>query len=139
MTIQNLLNEHNELAKKHGKLTLSSWKQSKDKLIGRINALKELDASTTKRIPANKPNESAKPRSNPTADKLIEKEAKRKEEADNMLTIVQVAAELNINPKVARAKLRRKKFHSNEGRWPAVKRDSREHKELIEVLTGKAS
>lgn len=130
MTITALLKTHNELAKAQGKMGLKDWKGPKDKLQERIDNLKK---NETKKAIDKKPRVTAKD----IAEKMIEKEQKRKETADDMLTIVQVAEGINMDPKVARAKLRRKGKHANEGRWPLVKKNSVEHKELIALLTGK--
>lgn len=58
-----------------------------------------------------------------------------------MLTIVQIAAELNMNAKVARAKLRRAKARDNAAyydstiqKWRAIERDSKAHVELVRIL-----
>ena len=42
-------------------------------------------------------------------------------------TVVEIAAKLNINPKVARAKLRRRGMTATDGRWTTVKIDSKDH------------
>lgn len=154
-TITEMVKEHNALAKRTGDPQLSSWKQDKEKLQSRIDKLK---ASTggifTGRISATKPNQSNPPRENTSskmtfknkkplpgdkakidkANELIKKEVDRV--TDNTITVVDVAEELNIDPKVARAKLRRKGMKSNEGRWPRFKRDSAEHKDMIKLLKG---
>lgn len=124
MSIKQLLDEYNELAKANGKMKLTSWKQSKEKLKARLEELRELSQDRGK----------AKLKNKELVNKLIEKEIKRKIEAEDSLTVVDVAVEEGLNPKVARAKLRRSGFRSNEGRWPTVKRGSTEHKELIECL-----
>lgn len=71
------------------------------------------------------------------ANELLEKEAKRKESAEGMLTVVQIAEAIGMDPKVARAKLRRKGLKSNEGRWSSIKKDSKEHKEIVDLLKGR--
>ncbi len=54
---------------------------------------------------------------------------------DDMLSIADVARSLNINPKIARAKLRRRgKSASDDGRWTKVKRDSKKHETLKSIL-----
>lgn len=153
-TITDMLAEHNELAKKHGKMTLNSWKQDKSKLQSRIDALAELDEDDdvprkqTVRAKVNDGDEppkkkttlmQPKPKSKSVdkANELLEKEANRKEEVDNNLTIVQIATDIGMDPKVARAKLRRKGYKSNEGRWAKIERDSKEHKEIVEILKGR--
>lgn len=61
--------------------------------------------------------------------------------SDDMLTVSDIARELKLDPKVARGKLRRHGFkgthRATEGRWPKVKRDSAEHKELVAIITAK--
>lgn len=60
---------------------------------------------------------------------------KKKEVDPNLLSVSDVARELGLDPKRARAKLRSAGQSSNEGRWSKVKRDSKEHKELVAMLT----
>lgn len=122
--VKQLLEEYNTLAKKQGKTTFKDWKQPKEKLEVRIKELQKADGKSVKTEPKK------------VADKLIEKEAARKEKNDNELTIVDIAEEINMNPKVARAKLRRANLHSNEGRWPKIKKGSSEHKDMIALLKG---
>lgn len=128
-----MVQEHNALAKKLNKPILSSWKQDKGKLQERIDRLQsqvgtepKKSTSSVKLLP--------KSSSVDKANQLLEKEAKRVE--DNLITVVDVAEEMNIDPKVARAKLRRKGMKSNEGRWPRFKRNSDEHKDFIKLLRG---
>lgn len=135
-TINEMVQEHNALAKKLNKPTLSSWKQDKIKLQERIDRLSCLSGPS---MPENKKSATINkplPKSSNVdkANELLEKEAKRV--ADNTITVVDVAEELNIDPKVARAKLRRKGMKSNEGRWPRFKRNSDEHKDFIKLLRG---
>jgi len=124
-TITEMLDEHNKLAKKLGKLTLSSWKQDKGKLQSRIDAL------SSEVTPVDK-----KPKFTKKDEEAIEKVAKKKVQDDNMLSVADVAEEIGMNPKVARAKLRRKGKKSNEGRWEMMKRNSDAHKDLIVFLKG---
>lgn len=118
-TTAELLKTHNELAEKQGKMKLKAWKGPRHKLQERVDLMIKNKKVSPKEL----------------ADKLIEKEQKRKDEADGMLTIVQIAEQLNMDPKVARAKLRRKGKNANEGRWPAIKKDSKEHEEIVKLLT----
>jgi O6-methylguanine-DNA--protein-cysteine methyltransferase len=72
-------------------------------------------------------------------DDATKKRAKVKEEAKaheagDMLTVSDIARELGIDPKVARAKLRRTGASATEGRWAKIKRDSKEHKDLIKLI-----
>lgn len=127
-TIAELLVTHNELALKAGRTPLKVWKGSKEKLQERIEVLDPRDNPiTVESLTAIKKLE----------DKLIEKAIKQKEESDNTLSISQIAKEVGLNPKVARAKLRRKGRIANEGRWPTVTKGSEEHKELINILKRK--
>ena len=73
------------------------------------------------------------------ANELIEKEAKRKESEEGTLSIVEIANSINMDPKVARAKLRRKGLKSNEGRWNRIKKDSKDYRDLIDLLKGKTT
>lgn len=64
--------------------------------------------------------------------------AAKKAKDPNVLTVSDVARELNIEPKVARARLRRVGWNGNnratEGRWPTVAKDGPEHKALKALL-----
>jgi DNA repair ATPase RecN len=122
--VKELLEQYNSLAKKHGKTTFNTWKQPKDKLEARI---KDLQKAEGKSIKTEKPVDKV-------AEKMIEAEAARKVNKDNQLTVVDIAIEIGMNPKVARAKLRRANLHSNEGRWPTYKKGSAEHKDIIALL-----
>lgn len=108
-TTNELLKEHNDLAKKTGKLPLKVWKGDKNKLIARINDLKK----SPKKV-----------------GEVVDKE-------DGLITISEIAEGINMDPKVARAKLRRKGMKSNEGRWSKIKKDSKEHKDLVDLLKGR--
>lgn len=52
----------------------------------------------------------------------------------NALSVSDIAKELGIEPKVARARLRKDGTRATDGRWPTVVRDSPEHKALIAKL-----
>lgn len=121
-----LLDEHNELARATGKMPLKVWKQSQEKLKGRISELRKLAGKDHK------------PATKKIVDKMIEKEAARKVANDNIITVASVAKELGMNPKVARAKLRRAGMKANEGRWAPMKKNGPEHKDLIKLLQSTA-
>lgn len=62
---------------------------------------------------------------------------KKKEAADpNLLTVSDVARELGIDPKAARAKLRRDGSRAPDGRWPKVTKGSKEYADLVARLQG---
>lgn len=52
----------------------------------------------------------------------------------NALTVSDIAREMGIEPKVARARLRKDGTRAKDGRWPTVTRDSEAHKALIAKL-----
>lgn len=52
----------------------------------------------------------------------------------NALSVSDIAKELGIEPKVARARLRKDGTRATDGRWPTVVRDSAEHKALVAKL-----
>ncbi len=54
---------------------------------------------------------------------------------DDILTVSDVAAEVGIEPKVARQRLRKDGARAIDGRWPTVTRDSKEHQALVAKLT----
>jgi hypothetical protein len=52
-----------------------------------------------------------------------------------LMTIAQIARAHNINPKVARTKLRRHGRTSNSnGRWPRVRKGSTTYKQIVNLL-----
>ena len=136
-TINQMIQEYNTLAKRTGEAPLNSWKQDKLKLQSRIDRLKNNIQPKKLPIEAAAPMTFKPKRPLSKADELIEKEVARA--SDYTITVVDVAEEHNIDPKVARAKLRRKGLKSNEGRWPRFKRDSAEHKDMIKLLKGDTS
>ena len=54
--------------------------------------------------------------------------------ADGLISVSDIARSLGLHPKVARAKLRRNKMSSVDGRWARMKPDSKEHKAIIVLL-----
>lgn len=79
---------------------------------------KELDTSVTKASVAKK-EKAAKPAKDP-----------------NFLSVSDIARELNIDPKRARARLRASGRAAAEGRWPLVTRGSEEHVALSTIIKG---
>lgn len=57
----------------------------------------------------------------------------------SMLTVGDVARELGLDPKRARARLRASGASAVEGRWPKVKRGSKEHDALVATLSASES
>lgn len=57
----------------------------------------------------------------------------------DMLTVGDVARELGVDPKRARARLRASGKSAVEGRWPKVRRGTPEHDALIAALSAKES
>lgn len=64
----------------------------------------------------------------------LKRQAKEMTPQGEYLTISQIAASISMDPKVARAKLRRKGMGANEGRWPTFKKDSDEHADIVKLL-----
>lgn len=88
---------------------------------------KDVEAATTKR------------KEQKAKDKVAEAQTTAKKSKDpNALTVSDVAKEVGIEPKVARARLRRHGFlgstRATDGRWPTVVRGSDEHKALRDLL-----
>ena len=113
MTINDLLAQYNAIAP----TSIKAWKGKKADLQAKLEALQ----------------------SAPKKDKAKSKakSAKMNGAAINgTLSVVQIAGELSINPKVARARLRRKGLVATNGRWVSVKRDSAEHKAIVATLGG---
>jgi len=65
------------------------------------------------------------------------KEAKAPKDA-NALSVSDVAREAGIEPKVARARLRKDGTRAPDGRWPMVQRGSEEHKRLLALFAPEA-
>lgn len=59
---------------------------------------------------------------------------KKKAKDPNELSVSDVASECGVDPKRARARLRAAGKTAIEGRWPTVKRGSKEHDELVGIL-----
>lgn len=54
---------------------------------------------------------------------------------DTTVSVADIARELNISPKVARARLRRSGATRDGKRWGRVERDSDAHRELIAIVS----
>jgi hypothetical protein len=67
-------------------------------------------------------------------DAAVRKPEKAKKDP-TMVSVSQVAQELGLDPKRARARLRAAGKAANEGRWPLVKIGSAEHAQLVALLT----
>lgn len=63
------------------------------------------------------------------------KKATKKTEPTDELTISDIARELKLDPKRARAALRAAGKKAVDGRWPTVKRDSKAHLDIVALLT----
>jgi len=131
-----LLDELNELRDEAGMKPLASWKSSRVKL---EEAIDKLDAKVN--APNGQPSpplgESATDSKSKTVKKPkkpADKKKKAPSKDDGLMGVSDVAKELGINPKVARAKLRRNGMKSTDGRWIRVKKDSREYKEIVKLL-----
>lgn len=107
-------------------LNATSGKSKKDKR--RENEAKRDDVDTTSEGDIRK-----------KSDKEVDEAVKPKKKAKdpNMLSVSQVAQELGLDPKRARAKLRASGQAATEGRWALVKRDSAEHRALVAILKPK--
>lgn len=110
---KDLMTEYNKLAVKAGLPKLTK-PESAEKLKARIERLK---AKTS------------------TPKKTLTETKKPEDKKADEITVVDVAADMNMDPKVARAKLRRAGKKANEGRWPTFKRGSTEHNAFIALLS----
>lgn len=87
--------------------------------------------------PNGQPKKKAKadpPADDPPAPTKKAKKAEEPKEDDDMMSVSDVARELGIDPKRARAKLRAGGQAATEGRWPKVKRGSKKYQELVALL-----
>lgn len=66
----------------------------------------------------------------------VEKKAAKPAKDPNFLSVSDIARELNIDPKRARARLRASGRAAAEGRWPLVTRGSEEHVALSTIIKG---
>lgn len=110
--------------------------QTRKKQIEEVAAKKKAEAAATKK-PVDPPTKKAKKDApQKAADAELDKTVagKKPEDAD-MLSVSDVARELGLDPKRARAKLRALGQSATEGRWPKVKRGSKKHQELVDLLT----
>ncbi len=117
MTTKQLTKKHNIIATSVGAKTIKTWKDSKAKLQARID---KLLAAIEKKAPAKKTPE-------------------KKTKSEGGMSLADLARELSINPKVARAKIRRQKslplnVNDENGRWKAFDRDGDVHKALVTIL-----
>ncbi len=108
MTTTNLLTQYNLLAKRLEIPTLKSYKGPKAKLQAKVDEL----ASRVKGL---------------------KKEAKQD---DGKVSVATLARELGINPKVARAKLRRKGLEAGGVRWSKLTPGSDDYKRIRGILEG---
>lgn len=67
--------------------------------------------------------------------KATTKKTKTDDTATDELTISDIARELKLDPKRARATLRAAGKKAVDGRWPTVKRDSKAHTDIVALLT----
>lgn len=116
---------------------LKAWKESKAKLDAAIAKLTGIPADQAKQVEVTKvPTGMTAAKAEAAAKKVAKKASKpasakakplnkgaqaKKDSADNILSTV--AAELDINTKVARAKLRREFGLKEEGKWPSTVKD----------------
>ena len=156
-TIAELLAELNELRVEKGLDPLKSWKASRIDLEKRIDHL-DADLSNNgaddpddsdadriskikaaeKRVAAKKktPAKKKKPTAKKTAKKKKPSGKKRgpQPKNDGKLSVSDVAKAMDMDPKVARAKLRRYGQTAVDGRWPRFTPGSKEHKAMIDLL-----
>lgn len=114
--------------------------ERKTKIPRELNETREDDTDTT--TEGDVKEYAAKKKADKELDKGVAdaKKPKRKEKDPDMLSVSDVAREVGIDPKRARAKLRGigKSASENEGRYSLVKRGSKEHHALRDLLTPEA-
>ena len=98
----------NELRIRNGKTELKSWKESKAKLAAAIDNEQGL-------LVANATNPKGNPTKKAVAEKLVKQEIAKAagveaKHVNKHVNVAAIAKELGINPKVARAKLRKAKI-----------------------------
>ena len=134
ITTADLLKELNELREEKGMKPLKAWKQSRTKLEAEIDKLdEEVVGDTGSPAEENRKERKAK-RKKPAKKKASGKKRGPQPKNDGLLSVSDIAREIGIDPKVARAKLRRNGEKPEDGRWPRVKPNSKEHKKLIELM-----
>lgn len=125
MKTSELVELYNKLATEAGKPTIKTWKGKREDLTTRINQLNPKGPEEV--VIVDEPLEEVKPEPKKKAE-VVSKTGER------LVTIKQVAMDLGIDPKVARAKLRRRGKAANEGRWTTVRHGGAEYKELVSIL-----
>lgn len=138
MTTQSLLQQLNVILETKGKKPLKSWKASVEKLKERIQK-ERLDVATGE-ADGNAPNpqqlpKETKPKKAPKKKPSTKPTAKK---SSDDISVVDIAAQLGINPKVARAKLRRAGLSSSKGRWKHMAKGSDLHKHVLSIFKEKA-
>lgn len=117
MTTKELLTKHNVLAKRAGRATFKTWKGKKADLQTRVDELvkDELVKAALKTKKAKKDD------AGETAINLA-------------MTVADMARALGMHPKVARAKLRRRGFTAQDGRWPRYQPGTEDYEAVMNVL-----
>ena len=103
-------------------------KKTREKAIAEAVAKKKANGG-----PADPPPKTGPPKK-VKEDPAPKKPEAKKEEDEDMMSVSDVARELGLDPKRARARLRAAGQAATEGRWPKVKRGSKKHQELITML-----
>ena len=121
MTINEMLTKYNALAARHNEPGLKTWKAKKSDLETKYEELrKSVNAQLQKEQDDYEANGG-------------KKKAKKKTKAEG-LSVADIARSMNMNPKVARAKLRRKGLTAQNGRWGLVQKGSAEYKQIRDAL-----
>lgn len=111
-------------------------KEDRAKMIQDAAAKKAAEGKLKVTIPPPKPKKvKPAPPEEGADDELVKPKKEKKEKDPNMLSISDIARACGIDPKVARGKLRKDGARAPEGRWTLVKKDSKEHKKLVELFT----
>lgn len=152
MTTKNLIDTYNVLATRLGQKTIKTFQGKKSDLEAKIAEL-EAQVKKSKARKASAPDDEAERAAAEAELDLTPQERKRAKKAkkstnapepkdDGLLSLADIARELGINPKVARAKLRRTKIEATAGlrqetRYMRVARGSDEYHLYLEVLAPK--
>jgi len=128
-----LLAELNELREEAGMKLLITWKSSRTKLEEAIDKLDTTNDPARENRPFKNPPPKVAKKA-PAVKTAVTTKAPPVDKADGLLSISDIAKSLNMDPKVARAKLRRNGLSSDDGRWARIKPDSKEHQEIIKTM-----
>lgn len=120
MKLSQIIDRYNELTEQLGEPAIKEWKGKRVDLENEIEALElrvKAKQATAKKAEKIEPAKKTEPATEKT-----------------LISVAELARELQIDPKLARAKLRRKGYKSSEGHWPVMERGGKLFNEIKGIL-----